>query len=158
MHRRPNAHFGSLKELKRRCSGMRRRRSLLDLRSTSPCETNPTNTFLNSKKFREQVFVSFSELKPLNSNSVRSAQLVLLSRFRVRFSNEKPLFSQFNLLPELFRAQKSVSRVCSARTSAAEVQEAPRTPTSRPSPFRALRGPHNVHYRSCVYEVTEMPS
>ena len=62
--------------------------------------------FWNSKKFREQVFVSFSELKPLKSNSVRSAQLALLSRFRVRFSNEKPLFWQSNLLPELFRVQK----------------------------------------------------
>ena len=127
------------KRSKRRWSVRRRSRSFLDLQSTSSCGTNTGNTFLNSKKFRKQVFVSFSELKHLKSNSVRSAQLALLSRFRVRFSNEKPLFPQFNLLPELFRVQKSVSRVFSALTSAAEVREAPRTPPYRTSTFRALR-------------------
>ena len=64
----------SFKDSQRRCSGMKRRMSLLDLRITSPCETNPTNTFLNSKKFRDQVEVSF-----LSSNVWNPTHFVELS-------------------------------------------------------------------------------
>ena len=52
-------HYRTFKESRISWAEMVGLGSFLDLRSTTACETNTGNTFLSSKKVREQVQVSF---------------------------------------------------------------------------------------------------
>ena len=75
-----------------------------------------------------------SEIQPISLSSARFA-----STISIPFQQGETTFSHFNLVPELFRVQKSVCRVCFTRNSAAEVQETPPTPHSRTTPFQFLK-------------------